>query len=94
MFVLTFSNLCPKCKSLEEVDSNINWCESVCTIIISCFMIFLVSKVDILNLLEIFSNITLPRIPRAALSLEERMFPAHSGVTAVYSVSDHTHMYT
>lgn len=55
---------------------------------------FQVSKVDILNLLEIFSNITLPRIPRAALSLEERMFPAHSGVTAVYSVSDHTHMYT
>uniref|UniRef100_A0A672T5E5 Eukaryotic translation initiation factor 4 gamma 3 n=1 Tax=Sinocyclocheilus grahami TaxID=75366 RepID=A0A672T5E5_SINGR len=30
-----------------------------------------------------------PRIPRAALSLEERMFPAHSGVTAVYSVSRH-----
>ncbi|KAI2659137.1 hypothetical protein H4Q32_023361 [Labeo rohita] len=28
-------------------------------------------------------------IPRAALSLEERMFPAHSGVTAVYSVSRH-----
>uniref|UniRef100_A0A671TED0 Eukaryotic translation initiation factor 4 gamma 3-like n=1 Tax=Sinocyclocheilus anshuiensis TaxID=1608454 RepID=A0A671TED0_9TELE len=27
--------------------------------------------------------------PRAALSLEERMFPAHSGVTAVYSVSRH-----
>ncbi|XP_048028553.1 eukaryotic translation initiation factor 4 gamma 3 isoform X2 [Megalobrama amblycephala] len=29
------------------------------------------------------------QIPRAALSLEERMFPAHSGVTAVYSVSRH-----
>uniref|UniRef100_A0A673GBS9 Eukaryotic translation initiation factor 4 gamma 3-like n=1 Tax=Sinocyclocheilus rhinocerous TaxID=307959 RepID=A0A673GBS9_9TELE len=27
--------------------------------------------------------------PRAALSLEERMFPTHSGVTAVYSVSRH-----
>uniref|UniRef100_A0A672T546 Eukaryotic translation initiation factor 4 gamma 3 n=1 Tax=Sinocyclocheilus grahami TaxID=75366 RepID=A0A672T546_SINGR len=38
---------------------------------------------------KIFSNFTLPRIPRAALSLEERMFPAHSGVTAVYSVSRH-----
>uniref|UniRef100_A0A672M5H6 Eukaryotic translation initiation factor 4 gamma 3 n=1 Tax=Sinocyclocheilus grahami TaxID=75366 RepID=A0A672M5H6_SINGR len=29
------------------------------------------------------------QIPRAALSLEERMFPTHSGVTAVYSVSRH-----
>nr|XP_009304365.1 eukaryotic translation initiation factor 4 gamma 3 isoform X2 [Danio rerio] len=29
------------------------------------------------------------QIPRAALSLDERMFPAHSGVTAVYSVSRH-----
>uniref|UniRef100_A0A8C1ZLL3 Eukaryotic translation initiation factor 4 gamma, 3a n=1 Tax=Cyprinus carpio TaxID=7962 RepID=A0A8C1ZLL3_CYPCA len=38
---------------------------------------------------KIFSNITLPRIPRAALSLEECMFPTHSGVTAVYSVSRH-----
>uniref|UniRef100_A0A9J8CTM3 Eukaryotic translation initiation factor 4 gamma 3 n=2 Tax=Cyprinus carpio TaxID=7962 RepID=A0A9J8CTM3_CYPCA len=28
-------------------------------------------------------------IPRAALSLDDRMFPAHSGVTAVYSVSRH-----
>uniref|UniRef100_A0A671N823 Eukaryotic translation initiation factor 4 gamma 3-like n=1 Tax=Sinocyclocheilus anshuiensis TaxID=1608454 RepID=A0A671N823_9TELE len=29
------------------------------------------------------------QIPRTALSLEERMFPTHSGVTAVYSVSRH-----
>ncbi|XP_052465573.1 eukaryotic translation initiation factor 4 gamma 3 isoform X1 [Carassius gibelio] len=29
------------------------------------------------------------QIPRAALSLEERMFSTHSGVTAVYSVSRH-----
>uniref|UniRef100_A0A8C1KKG7 Eukaryotic translation initiation factor 4 gamma, 3a n=1 Tax=Cyprinus carpio TaxID=7962 RepID=A0A8C1KKG7_CYPCA len=29
------------------------------------------------------------QIPRAALSLEECMFPTHSGVTAVYSVSRH-----
>lgn len=53
------------------------------------------SKVDLFKQLsvgtwDIFLNRTLFRIPRAALSLDERLPLFTSGVTAVYSVSDHT----